>query len=360
LEAKVFLNMNKRGINMEETDKITNLSEQVMASHAELGHPGQEPIPILGHLTWYSVKETRIPPGKLRELFSIAGIPPAYLPEDPTPIGAFKRATTELSEVFEEKLDDNRTAVYLVRQIASDDMEIVKSIMREVRDKTNKRLSYNEIGRAHFDKDRKEPRWYANTGCEKIITQLEELYSQYEQFITAKQVRAFLHRIIHGLDPTLVRPSGAVYFIPHIHSDMVARLETLMTSLEPYGISTFSSTFESIPLIDADKTRALVTARFEEQNTLEVDRALNELTLLLKSGSEVTPATAGKYVSKVKDLRSVIGKYESLLQTELAISKTKTDILHQQVTLLIERVNQKPAPVPVPVHQPADSATVTA
>ena len=341
-----------------EEKRITNLSEQVMASHAELGLPGHEPIPFLGYLTWYSVKETRILPGKLRELFSNAGIPLAYLPEDPTPINAFKRATTELSEVLEEKLDNNRTAVYLVRQIASDKQEIVKSIMREVRDKTNKRLSYNEVGRAHFDKDRKEPRWYANTGCEKIITQLEELYSQYEQFITAKQIRAFLHRIIHQLDPTLVRPSGAVYFIPHTHSDMVTRIENLMNLLEPYGVSTFSSTFESIPLIDADKTRALVTARFEEQNTLEVDRALKELTILLKSDGDVTSTTAGKYVSKVKDLRSVIGKYESLLQTELAISKTKTDILHQQVTLLLEKVKQKPAPVPA--HHPADSAPVSA
>ncbi|MDW7728283.1 MAG: DUF6744 family protein, partial [Candidatus Methanoperedens sp.] len=281
-----------------------------------------------------------------------------YLPENPTPIGAFKRATTELSETLEEKLDNDRTAVYLVRQIASDDIEIVKSIMREVRDKTNKRLSYNEVGRAHFDKDRKEPRWYANTGCEKIITQLEELYAQYEQFITAQQIRTFLHRIIHGLDPTLVRPSGAVYFIPHTHSDMVTRLETLMTSLEPYGISIFKSTFESIPLIDAEKTRAIVSARFEEQNTLEVDRALKELTILLKSDSEVTPATAGTYVSKVKNLKSVIEKYESLLQTELAVSKTKTDILHQQVTLLLEKVGRKP--VPVPVHRPSDPAQVPA
>ncbi|MBE0522241.1 MAG: hypothetical protein IBX39_08280 [Candidatus Methanoperedenaceae archaeon] len=343
---------------MEETDKITNLSKQTMASHTELKLPGQVPIPILGHLTWYSVKETRIPLEKLRELFNNAGIPPAYLPEDPSPINAFKRATTELSEVLEEKLDNNRTAVYLVRQIASDDVEIVKSIMREVRDKTNKRLSYNEVGRAHFDKDRKEPRWYANNGCEKIIERLEELYSQYEQFITAKQIRAFLHRIIHGLDPTLVRPSGAVYFIPHIHSDMVARIETLMTSLEPYGTSTFNSTFEGIPLIDAEKTRAIITARFEEQNTLEVDRALNELTLLLKSGNEITPATAGKYVSKVKDLRSVIEKYESLLQTKLAVSKTKTDVLQQQVTLLIEKVGQKPSPTQVPTNGSTSLAPV--
>jgi hypothetical protein len=82
------------------------------------------------------------------------------------------------------------------------------------------------------------------------------------------------HEIIKSMSPTLVRPSGAVYFIPYAHADMVQKMEILSKELAAYGITDYESAFESIPLIDADKTRALVEVRFEEQNTRDVDRTL--------------------------------------------------------------------------------------
>jgi len=152
------------------TDKLT---DKVFASPEEvLGHGGEK-VPILGHLIWYSVKESRIKIEDMRKLFTQIGLPTDFLPEEPSNINAYKRATTELSEEVEVKLDLNRTAVYMVRLTAKSDEEIVKSIIKEIRDAGDKRLSYEEIGRVHFDKDTEDARYYdLQPDSRPIITQI--------------------------------------------------------------------------------------------------------------------------------------------------------------------------------------------
>ncbi len=317
------------------------LSDKVFASadHA-LGHGGEK-VPILGHLIWYSVKESRIKIEDMRKLLAQIGLPNDFLPEEPSNINAFKRATTELSEEIEVKIDQNRTAVYMVRLTAKSDEEIVKSIIKEVRDAGDRRLSYEEIGRVHFDKDTEDIRYYdLQPDSQPIITQIKQLYEAYRTFLTGKQIRAMFHEIIQSMSPTLVRPSGAVYFIPYVHAEMVQKMEVLSKELAAYGITDYESAFESIPLIDADKTRALVEVRFEEQNTRDVDRTLVELSKLLQ-GTDTTTKTAAKYVEMVKASKETISRYEGLLNKEMSIARMKVEVLDQQVQKLVDKVAQR-------------------
>jgi hypothetical protein len=149
------------------------------------------------------------------------------------------------------------------------------------------------------------------------------------------------HEIIKSMSPTLVRPSGAVYFIPYVHAEMVQKMEVLSKELAAYGITDYESAFESIPLIDADKTRALVEVRFEEQNTRDVDRTLVELSKLLQ-GTDTTTKTAAKYVEQVRTSKEIITKYEGLLNKEMSIARMKVEVLDQQVQKLVEKVAQQP------------------
>lgn len=65
-------------------------------------------------------------------------------------IGEMNRAICELEP-----------PVFLVRLTAKSDTDIVKSIVKEVRDQNNKRFSYEEVGRVHLDKDTKNVRYCA-------------------------------------------------------------------------------------------------------------------------------------------------------------------------------------------------------
>jgi hypothetical protein len=316
------------------------LSDKVFASDVDTIAHGGEKVPILGHLIWFSVKESRIEPQELRKLFAKIGIPVEFIPDEISPINAFKRATAELSEEIEIPLDQNRTAVFLVRLTAKSDTEIVKSIIKEVRDQNDKRLSYEEVGRVHFDKDLKDVIYYATQpDSQLVIDQIKQLYETYGKYITGKQIRAIFHDIIESMSPTQVRPSGAVYFIPHQYADMVQKMEVLSKELVPYGITDFSSAFESIPLIDAEKTRSLVELRFEEQNTRDVDRTLAELTILLQ-GTDATTRTGARYIEMVKKAKENIERYEGMLNKEMSISRMKVEVLDQQVHKLLEKIAQ--------------------
>jgi hypothetical protein len=118
-------------------------------------------------------------------------------------------------------------------------------------------------------------------------------------------------------------------------------MEVLSKELAAYGITDYESAFESIPLIDADKTRALVEVRFEEQNTRDVDRTLVELSKLLQ-GTDTTTKTAAKYVEQVRTSKEIITKYEGLLNKEMFIARMKVEVLDQQVRKLVEKVAQQP------------------
>jgi hypothetical protein len=233
----------------------------------------------------------------------------------------------------------------MVRLAAKTDDEIIKSIVKEVRDASKKALTsedYAEIGRVHFDKDTENVRYYdLQPDSQPITTQIKQLYETYCSYLTGKQIRVMFHEIIKSMSPTLVRPSGAVYFIPHIHAEMVQKMEVLSKELAAYGITDYESAFESIPLIDADKTRALVEVRFEEQNTREVDRTLVELSKLLQ-GTDTTTKTAAKYVEMVKASKETISRYEGLLNKEMSIARMKVEVLDQQVRKLVEKVAQQP------------------
>lgn len=334
----------------------TKFSEKVFATADQAVGHGGEKVPVLGHLIWYSVKESRIKITDLRRIFTQIGISPDFIPEETSKINAFKRATSELSEEVEVEIEPGKTAVYMVRLKAKSDDELVKSIIKEIRDSTNKTLDYKEIGRAHFDKDTEEVRYFdLETDSQPVTTQIKQLYSTYCTYLTGKQIRAVFHEIIQSMSPTLVRPSGAVYFIPYAHADMVQRMEVLSKELGVFGITDFESAFESIPLIDADKTRALVEVRFEEQNTRDADRTLVELSKMLQ-GTDATPKTAAKYVEQVKAAKENIARYEGLLNKEMSVARMKVEVLDGQVQKLIEKIAQQPIVQPVKKENKKEAA----
>nr|WAI02689.1 MAG: hypothetical protein OI719_00345 [Candidatus Methanoperedens sp.] len=331
-------------------------SDKVFATADQAVGHGGEKVPVLGYLIWYSIKESRMKITDLRRIFTQVGISSDFIPEETSKINAFKRATSELSEEIEVEIEPGKTAVYMVRTKAKSDDELVKSVIKEIRDATNKTLEYKEIGRAHFDKDTEDVRYFdLETDSQPVTTQIKQLYSTYCSNLTGKQIRAVFHEIIQSMSPTLVRPSGAVYFIPYVHADMVQKMEVLSKELGAFGITDFESAFESIPLIDADKTRALVEVRFEEQNTRDADRTLVELSKMLQ-GTDATPKTAAKYVEQVKAAKENIARYEGLLNKEMSVARMKVEVLDGQVQKLIEKIAQQPIVQPAKKESKKEAA----
>lgn len=306
---------------------------------------------VLGYLTLFSVGEIRISKDDLKKLFVEVDLSYKYLPEDPTELSAFKRASDETDELFQEKIDDTKTAVYMVRLVEDNDHEVLKKLIKEIRDISNDILSYQEVGHVWLVKPTQlnpSPviHWRPNPGSEHIVNHIKQLYTDYCNNLTGRSIRTMFRRILDSLTPSMVRPG--VYLIPTKHKDIITKLKTLATKLKPYTITNYTTSFYSVPIVDLDEMQDFIRYHADDHNTKEIDSLITDLTQTLTTEQTVTPKTAAKFAEKAKSARDQIQTYESKLNVKLDIARAKADILDLQITTMLNKVNQTIIPIPVP------------
>lgn len=316
------------------------------------GQEEDKRFPILGSLVWYSLRDVRIKRADLSGLFTKYNLNPHNLPPEIREPDAFRRATSDIGERTSKPLGDGTSQVIMVREVATTNDEIVRHIIREVRDSKNKKLSYGQIGSFIFRRDINDFHATASPEYQEIVTKAHELYREYKEYYTGAHIRNMVHNMVLDTHPVNVRPGGGVYFMGKSHQELVDGLEGLVRDLNPYGVAgTLEAQFESIPVMDLEKQRKLIFDKYESQCSLSVDGALKELAEILKANKEPSKAVKANYVNQMKELREGITKYEALLEKDLTIARQKSQLLELQVKALLDKVATHPVKVsPAPAE----------
>jgi hypothetical protein len=166
------------------------------------------------------------------------------------------------------------------------------------------------------------------------------VYNEYIQFYTGKHIKDMVYRMLNSTTPVSVRPAGGVYFVANTYSGLVQSLEVFVTDINAWGVTgTGDAVFESVPMLDIEKQRKLIFDKYESQCTYSVDTTLGELAKILKSSKTPTKGTLTNYVNKVKELKNGIARYETLLERDLNISRTKCQVLQEQVLQLLDKAS---------------------
>ena len=146
--------------------------------------------------------------------------------------------------------------------------------------------------------------------------------------------------MLNSTTPVSVRPAGGVYFVANTYSRLVESLELFVSDINGWGVpGTADAVFESVPMLDIENQRKLIFDKYESQCTYSVDTTLKELADILKSSKTPTKGILETYVNKVKDLKSGIARYETLLERDLDISRTKCQVLQEQVLQLLDKAS---------------------
>lgn len=327
-----------------------------LAAAPELkGQPEDQKFPVLGALVWYSLRDVRINRADLSGLFTKYNLNPHNLPPEIREPDAFRRATSDIGQRTSKPLSDGTSQVIMVREVATTNDEIVRHIIREVRDSKNKRLSYDQIGSFIFRRDINDFHATASPEYQEIVTKAQELYREYKEFYTGSHIRNMVHNMVHATTPAVVRQGGGVYFVSKEYQGLIDGLGGMVKALNPYGVpGTLEAEFESIPVIDTFKQRQLIFEKYSSQCSKSVDDTLQELSEILKTNKEPTKAVKANYVNQMKELKEGITKYEALLEKDLTIARQKSQLLELQVKALLDKV-ATPIPEPVKVA-PAVSA----
>ncbi|MBC2746211.1 MAG: hypothetical protein HF975_04245 [ANME-2 cluster archaeon] len=302
----------------------------------------EQRYPILGHLVWYSLRDVRIKRPELESLLQMSGIDSGNMPPEIRAPDAFRRATSSITTHTPRDIGDGKFENIMVRDVYSDSTEIVRHIIREETDSQNKRINYGKIGQIVFNRQLEKLSVGIDPRFEHHKAKIKKVYDEYIEYYTGKHIRDMVFRMLNSTTPVSVRPAGGVYFISKVYSGLVESLEQFVTDINGWGVpGTAEAVFESVPMLDIEKQRRLIFDKYESQCAYSVDTTLNELSALLKSSKTPTKGVLAKYIDHVKDLKSGIAKYETLLEKEMDISRAKCQLLQEQVIQLLNKTSNE-------------------
>lgn len=174
---------------------------------------------VLGQLTWYTIHDTEVSRDHIAEQLRLAGLPAHFAPPPIHPADAFRRATSAMETrripgpegVFEN---------YLVREVRSDKEKILRHLVKEVVDASNRRLDYHPIAHLRLNKinqhmsadvvDATDPDATTN-----LATTAHEHYQHFLAVYQGRHLRKVVLSLLRSLSPwPYVPPAGSILSTP--------------------------------------------------------------------------------------------------------------------------------------------------
>lgn len=226
--------------------------------------------PIIGNLVWFSVPDIEIACEDLIRLAALAGLNEKYIPAPIRAADAFRRATSDIEgilkpgKIFVERLT--------VREVESTKERIVRKLIKEVRDKKDVCLSFEQIGIFVFD--RESERMKVVTVTEEsigIMRKAEQLFERYRNSFVSIHVRRIIKNVLTDCRAIIVRPAGAVYFVPIACQSTLDSLCILLQALPGNSVEAYSIPITQRSLIK-DKLYFHIHSRVSQIGGLEHSR----------------------------------------------------------------------------------------
>jgi hypothetical protein len=299
-------------------------------------------VKFLGDLLWYTVVDCAVTLDDLKAKFDANGLDAKFLP---SPIGArdaFRLATKE-AETHKHPLEQGKFLNLLVRDVHASRNELVRQIVREVVDASNKRLEFTPVFKMVLTKEDLaiDPLVDEPSAEEQAAAQRVELaYTEGRTHYNGGHVRDMVKNALLTCDRVSVRPSGGVHFVPKQHQPVVVALQGVLKGLNEFRKSDHHMCLWHIPVIDAAEQRQMLEESLADQVEAESEALVKEMDEYIKDTSKtLTVAAAKKFADKVRGVRDLVKKYEDMLETELTTSQATLEVCEQQAMMLLERVD---------------------
>jgi len=326
--------------------------------------------PLLGHLVLYSIFDGEVTRDELARWFTELRLDPQFVPAKLRPVDAYERVTgpdgVRLS--YPLPLADpgaviagagrktgrgpgrgvvRRQATLMVRPVARDGGQIVRHIVREVRDEEQTRLSYDTcLGAAIFRRDNDvddagagellvEPQTAAIAGLpgpEQTVVRhmLRHIASEYRHrctYVSGDKLRGVIRTYVESLNAVRVRPTGGVYFVHAAQSHTLAALRELVSRFAA------GSHLVRIPLPDADEMREMVIAAFTTRAADDLNRLAADIAAAQHAGAD--EHAIGKLYKRFSELQAATTEHATLLSTSLDDTQAALQLVKTQLGSLL-------------------------
>jgi len=296
---------------------------------------------LLGYLEFHTVPNLRIHKDDLAALWKKHNLPQEFLPREIRPCDAFRRATATGQQTVQVNWNGGRySARLLVREVKSDDSEIVRLLVREVVDSKNEVLDYAIAGKITFQRSNNtvssQCEWHLTReyGYDAVLQQMEANYLEFINYHTGDTVRNLVQRVVRACNPVCIVRRSQGKFIPRKNHPLLLGLKALLSDLQPYANGE-ECRLDLIPVINSADQRELVARRASAELAAELDDLVAELADRLKKGSETNLNTAQRLTNRALELQDRVREYEKLLNVRMSV-------LRSQLNEFVNRVRIAP------------------
>lgn len=331
-------------------------------AYAETLEAGE--APLLGHLVLYSIFDGRVTPDKLEKWFRELGLDLQFLPGALRRDAAFEKVTGPAGVRTVYPLDDptaeprpksrrkadaiDRQATLMLRHVRRDRREIVRHVVREVRDEQETKLTYDsKLGEAIFKFDT-NPNSAPGDGAlhvapdngaiaalpeaeqgvvRAMLDEIKTAYDYRRTFYSGDKLRTVIREYVEELGGVKVRPTGGVYFVNRKHSDVLAGLRTLVSRFGE------GSHFVRIPIPDQDEMREMIITAFTTQAKDELDQLAAEIAAAHRDGA--SDHAIAKLHRRFRDVQKATAEHSELLSTSLDDTTASLDLVKLQLGTLL-------------------------
>ncbi len=198
----------------------------------------------------------------------------------------------------------------MIRHVRRDRDQIVRRVVREVRDEAATRLSYDTwlaecvfrrdthptaahgAGALHLTPDHAAISALPPGEQERVRATLADLQAAFQRYCTylgSDRLRGVLRTYIGNLNAIRVRTTGGVYFVHHRHANTLAALRELVRR---FGAGSHLS---RVPLPDQEEMREMVITAFTTKSREALDRLARDIVAAQHDGGTARAAIEALY-----------------------------------------------------------------
>ncbi|MEV6341215.1 DUF6744 family protein [Nocardia vinacea] len=321
---------------------------------------------LLGYIVLYSVCVGEVTPQQVEQWFVELGLDRSLLPPSLRPIDAFEKITgpdgvqdsysladpTAVRQRGERRRraagQDGQIATLMVRPVRTDNTQLVRHVVREVRDQGQKALSYDShLAEVIFHREGGSPGGGRlqviadnaaigalpageQTRIRDMLTELSDSYRWHCTYLGPDRLRAIVRKYIEQMGAVKVRQGGGVYFVRAEHT------KTLQALTQFVGRVGEGSHFVEIPLPNQAEMRDMVIAAFTTKARDEANKLALDIAAAKRKGD---PAAAAELHRRFTTLKQSASQYQSLLSNSLDEAGAALDLVQVQLASLLAQAS---------------------
>lgn len=287
----------------------------------------------LGFIAWFSVEEAPYDGAAMTKDFDRLNLNTALLPKPLRPDNAFEKASMAIDGQKYSVSDGkaNHTAEILIREVTRD-TQIVRQLIREVKDSAGRRLLYQPVGELVFYKpqtkggkvDPASARVRATLVgdptvvsaserplLEAYIQKFDDAYRRYRDFHDSQKVRGILRNYLLYLNAVQMKPG--VYFVHSSRRDELERLQEFANNLQEFN-GDHTASMMLLPLADLPHLRTEVVNVFQREAEKDLATVVAEIAKIRSTRQKISAEAWMKIRAEYDRVMKKATEYSRTLQ----------------------------------------------